>query len=244
MTSQPNQPNQGQPQLPGGDATHLIPSDGSAKNKQQFNARALRDGLKHVAYTLHESGRGDVLLVGIGKGIRVLNGVQITTDKLDVLGSCFRNESRKEFEAAAKLAAQASQGALPQNWAITKTQDNVPIRFSPELHQTITEEALLQNDKVVEERGLIVYAAPWEYELLRAVAQLEQGKKRLRLLDEAVYYLHRYVTKYPRAADWRVTTKDIEGWKQKYKCDFSPNYLINIIGDAYFQHHLHNPFQG
>jgi len=148
-----------------------------------------------------------------------------------------------EFEHLIKGAREAVKfnARLDESWFNNRT-----IFFIPRAQrEALTEQAFAQQEVVFREPGLTVLAAPWQYAFCCKVDRLAGGglnPARAYDLDDAVQYLHRYLTRCGAA---EVQDATVRGWFVEYRLRWTSvnDAVIGRVNSAYrAKFHLnHNP---
>lgn len=133
-------------------AERLIPIE-----DYELDRRTLRAALTTMADYI-DSQHEHITVITVGGAVNtMLLQTRQTTHDVDFFGTNLNNTQRVLLDDAAKYAERRSPTPLGGEWLNNQTMLWLP----PDVHRTVTEEALLQNDVVFDKRGLKVIAAPW-----------------------------------------------------------------------------------
>ena len=191
----------------------------------ELNRQTLRAALTTMANYI-DSHRQDITVITVGGAVNtMLLQTRESTHDVDFFGTNLNNNQRILLNDAAKYAERRSATPLGGEWFNNQTMLWLP----PDVHRTVTEEALRQNEVVVEKRGLKIVAAPWNYALCGKMNRLVRPDQ-LRPYDlpDAVAYLRYYI----RKNGGPVPAARIKAWCRSYQKDTS-NEVIRSINREY-----------
>lgn len=144
-----------------------------------------------------------------------------STHDVDFLGTNLNNDQRVLLGEAAKYAERRSQKPLGGEWVNNQTMLWLP----PDVHRTVTEQALQQNEVVFRRKGLKIVAAPWNYAFCGKMNRLVRADQaRAYDLTDAVSYLHRYI----QIHGGPISVALIKEWCKSYQKDTSDDVIRNI----------------
>lgn len=113
-----------------------------------MNRRTLRAALTTIADFI-DSQHENITVITVGGAVNnMLLQTRQTTHEVDFLGTNLNNTQRVLLDDAAKYAERRSPTPLGGEWFNNQTMLWLP----PNVHRTVTEEALLQNEVVFEKR--------------------------------------------------------------------------------------------
>jgi hypothetical protein len=92
-------------------------------------------------------------------------------------------------------------------------------------------EAIMQNRRLFEARGLTVLAAPWRYAITTKLDRLMKSGAKSYDLGDAVTYLHEIVV----AAGAAMPQEKLGSWAREFKCTVPDDGLIRRLSEAYIE---------
>lgn len=175
----------------------------------------LEAALSNVATYISKTTKGNELtIVAVGGAVNCIAlRSRPTTHDFDFFNNKF---GAKEYELimAAAAAAQKKDKKLEAGWLNNRTVVFMPI----DLRNTLTDEAIAQNDVVFRAAGLKVVAAPWNYAFCCKVDRVAGSgiiKARPYDLDDAAAYLKRYLAKLGPGKK-TVTKAEVVAWMTRF----------------------------
>lgn len=191
----------------------------------ELDRRALRAALTTMADHI-DSQRQEITIITVGGALNtMLLHTRKSTHDLDFLSTNLNNDQRVLLDEAAKYAVSRSATPLGAEWFNSHTMSWLP----PDVHRTVTEEALGQDEVVFYKRGLKVVAAPWSYALCGKMNRLVRpDQARPYDLSDAVSYLRHYIQKHGGP----VSAARVKDWCRRYQKATS-NDVIRAINDEY-----------
>lgn len=180
-----------------------------------LDAATLEKALKDVATYIKKHGR-ELTIVAVGGAVNCMAlRTRDTTHDFDFFNNRFGPKDYELFAAAA-ASAQKKTKQLDTGWLNNRTVVFMPI----DLRDSLTDEAIRQNDIVFNSPGLRVLAAPWNYALCCKIDRIAGSgitSKRPYDLDGAVAYLRRYLSRLPAGPnEKRIPKAEIIAWMARF----------------------------
>lgn len=133
-----------------------MPGEQSAESA--LDSATLEKALKNAADYINKKG-GNLTIVAVGGAVNCMAlRSRNTTHDFDFFNNNF-GQQEYELITAAAMAAQKKDKKLETAWLNNRTIVFMPI----DLRNSLTSEAIAQNEVVFEASGLKVVAAPWNY---------------------------------------------------------------------------------
>ncbi|KAI4257446.1 MAG: hypothetical protein L6R42_005656 [Xanthoria sp. 1 TBL-2021] len=191
----------------------------------ELDRQTLRAALTAMANYI-DNQRQEITIITVGGAVNtMLLQTRDSTHDVDFFGTNLNNNQRVLLDEAAKYAERKSLTPLGAEWFNSQTMLWLP----PDVHHTVTDEALRQNEIVFHKRGLKVIAAPWNYALCGKMNRLVRpDQTRPYDLADAVSYLRYYIEKHGRP----VSSARIKEWCRHYQKETS-NEVIRAINEEY-----------
>ncbi|KAI4127890.1 MAG: hypothetical protein LQ341_006742 [Variospora aurantia] len=191
----------------------------------ELDRRTLRAALTAMADYI-DSHHQEITVITVGGAVNtILLQNRESTHDIDFFGTNLDNNQRVLLGEAAKYAERRSATPLGGEWFNNQTMLWLP----PNVHRTVTDEALRQDQVVFYKKGLKLVAAPWNYAFCGKMNRLVRPDQvRQYDLSDAVSYLRNHIRKHggpvPRA---RVTE-----WCRRYQKDTNDN-VMRAINNEY-----------
>lgn len=194
---------------------------------RDIDREVLVAALDHVSEYLAQR-RKHISVIAVGGAVNTLYlRSRSTTHDVDIFGSDFNNQARMILDEAMQ-SAQRQFPALGTDWLNTETQMWMP---GP-MHQELTNAARQQHVKVYQDRGLEIYAAPWNYAFSAKVSRLLTGGAQARPYDlqDAVTYIHEYIRSNGQKP---VPVAEAIGWARHYHHETNRDILLKRVNKEY-----------
>lgn len=184
----------------------------------QLSRDTLLRAMQNVASSIVKTNQ-DLTVIAIGGDVNTvhLRSRQATHD-LDFFND---NLTASDFEVLIKAAKEATKKDknLSEDWFNNRT-----IFFIPkDKRSVLTEAALRQREVIFMAPGLTVLAAPWQYSFCCKLDRLAGGglhSARHYDLDDAVEYLHQYMTTNNVT---QIPKDTVQGWFEQYSLRWTKN---------------------
>jgi hypothetical protein len=203
---------------------------------RDIDRNVLFAALQHVARYISQRGQ-NITVIAVGGAVNTLYlQSRSTTHDVDVFGSTFTNQARMLLDEAMQ-DAQRHYRDLGTDWINTETQMWMP----GSLHSRLTEAAERQNVKIFNQRGLTIYAAPWNYAFSAKVNRILTGGDQARPydLDDAVTYIHKYIR---NQGNRPVPIKTALDWAKQFHHKSTADVLRRQVNQAYRTQYGANAF--
>lgn len=166
--------------------------------------------------------RQSLTIITVGGAVNtILLQSRDSTHDADFFGTNLNNEERILLDETTKYAERHSSTPLGGEWFNNQTMLCIP----PDVHRTVTGEALRKNEVVFEKRGLKVIAAPWNYAFCGKMNRLVRpDQARPYDLGAAVSYLRCYTRKHGGP----VSKARVKSWCRKYQKDTNDDVILAI----------------
>lgn len=178
-----------------------------------MDSATIEKALKHAAEYISKKG-GNLTIVAVGGAVNCMAlRSRNTTHDFDFFNNSFGQQDYELITAAA-MAAQKKDKKLETAWLNNRTIVFMPI----DLRNSLTAEAIAQNDLVFEAPGLKVVAAPWNYAFCCKVDRLAgSGLLNARPYDlgDAAAYLKRYLASIAKSKT--VPKAEISAWMARFQ---------------------------
>ena len=192
----------------------------------------LHQALQNVAQYLRSS-KAQITIIAVGGAINtLLLKTRTTTHDLDFFDHNLRKDELQLMTRAAKYA-QSKDSNLPDEWLNNRTV----LFIRREIRAELTQASIELNEAVFDEPGLRVLAAPWPYALC---AKLDRIAGSMGLIagkeydiDDAVAYLHRYLTIKRKRS---MTRSEILKWTAHYGTRINDGVLDQLNGEFNRRH--------
>ena len=166
-----------------------------------------------------------VIAVGGAVNVLLLQNRQSTHD-IKFFGTNVGTDERILLSDASRYAEQNSTTPLGSEWYNNQTMLWLPAN----IHRTVTEEALQQDEVVYDQQGLKILAAPWNYAMCGKMDRLmSRDETRPYDTSDAATYLHHYIE---RNGQRPVTNDIVKGWCRSYHKQTS-DAIIKSVNKEY-----------
>lgn len=187
-----------------------MPGEQSAESA--LDSATLEKALKNAADYINKKG-GNLTIVAVGGAVNCMAlRSRNTTHDFDFFNNNF-GQQEYELITAAAMAAQKKDKKLETAWLNNRTIVFMPI----DLRNSLTSEAIAQNELVFEASGLKVVAAPWNYAFCCKVDRLAgSGLLNARPYDlgDAAAYLKRYLASVGKNTS--IPKAEVIGWMARF----------------------------
>ncbi|KAL9002477.1 MAG: hypothetical protein Q9188_004595 [Gyalolechia gomerana] len=191
----------------------------------ELDRQTLRAALNTMADYI-DSHRQEITVITVGGAVNTMMlRTRDSTHDLDFFGTNLDNAQRVLLDEAARYAERRSATPLGAEWFNNQTMLWIP----PDVHRTVTQEAMHQNEVVFYKKGLRVIAAPWNYAFCGKMNRLVRpDQARPYDLPDAVSYLRRYIEQ----RGGPVPVAAIQDWCRRYQKDTNAD-VLQRIGSSY-----------
>ena len=195
----------------------------------ELDRQTLEAALTIMANFIHRHGQ-TIAVIAVGGAVNtlLLQNRQSTHD-VDFFGTNLNNNQRILLDEAARYAEQHSPTPLGGEWF---NNQNIPW-LPPDVHRTVTEQALQQNEVVFHKTGLKLIAAPWNYAFCGKMSRVLTGDQaRPYDLSDAASYLHQYIRSH---GGQPVRAAEVKMWCQQYQRGTSKE-VLRAVNQEYQRH--------
>jgi hypothetical protein len=199
---------------------------------RELDQKTIEEALQLMADFLRERRRElTVIVVGGATSVLFLK-TRKTTHDIDFFGANVCSADLKLLDAAIHHAEKRSGRWLGDNWFNNMTATIL----ESDVHQTLTERALKQNEIVFHRKGLRLLAAPWHYAVCGKMARMAKAKRRNYDVDDAAGYLDRHIKTHGNRP---VTVEQIEGWVISYRRKTTISVVMEVAVKYYGVYRKH-----